>query len=473
MRMRRACSGRKARGSRAGQIQEGLTWPSARAPHTAPARIRLRRGRSCGRAAARTSLTSARRWLACSVIAAGRAPSLPRAAVVRHVRRGVLARWCAARCCSRTVCKLSRVSCTDSAARLSCAARLQDAMSSEDASRAKELFWKGCELRNKGHILRAFEYFGRAAEAARTLDPGPDNLVVLNAQVQQLSCLLSYFGAASHTNIEVDERILAARRTECISLFSAVISALEQRRIAGTLLASSCAAAEEGRHVMQLLDVTEALAALCTELSGLDRLAGYETFLDAATNVILVLAVPGYYERECSAAQFQSFAQHVVNATDLMQQPRCVSAIALSSEIFFAKAFLFFLSFIEQHGSKLDNRLLLLLKGAWQRLEQSGVLETRSILDEARRGSSYTDGAKVSINAALTAPGLRSCVLERCGTREAHPQHFKQCAACRTVVYCCKEHQLEDWPTHKAACKAARKASAAAADRCAGPGDSS
>ena len=33
-------------------------------------------------------------------------------------------------------------------------------------------------------------------------------------------------------------------------------------------------------------------------------------------------------------------------------------------------------------------------------------------------------------------------------------------ASCRGVVYCCREHQVSDWPAHKAACKAARKAAA-------------
>jgi hypothetical protein len=46
---------------------------------------------------------------------------------------------------------------------------------------------------------------------------------------------------------------------------------------------------------------------------------------------------------------------------------------------------------------------------------------------------------------------------------EAHPAHFKACAACRIAAYCSKEeHQAADWCC-KAACKAARKAAAAAA----------
>ena len=56
---------------------------------------------------------------------------------------------------------------------------------------------------------------------------------------------------------------------------------------------------------------------------------------------------------------------------------------------------------------------------------------------------------------------LRSCALEGCGAREEHASHFKLCAACKGPVYCCREHQVADWPAHKAACKAARKRAAA------------
>ena len=54
----------------------------------------------------------------------------------------------------------------------------------------------------------------------------------------------------------------------------------------------------------------------------------------------------------------------------------------------------------------------------------------------------------------------RTCALAGCGARELHVAHFKCCAACKAVVYCCKEHQVQDWLAHKAACKAARKAAA-------------
>jgi hypothetical protein len=76
---------------------------------------------------------------------------------------------------------------------------------------------------------------------------------------------------------------------------------------------------------------------------------------------------------------------------------------------------------------------------------------------------------QVNADAARTAPGLRSCALARCGAREEHPSHFKCCVACRVPAYCGKECQTEDWPNHKAACKAARKAKEQASSDGAGP----
>ena len=58
--------------------------------------------------------------------------------------------------------------------------------------------------------------------------------------------------------------------------------------------------------------------------------------------------------------------------------------------------------------------------------------------------------------AAAAATTLRTCELESCGAREAHPLHFKVCAGCRRAAYCSREHQAADWRAHKAACKAAR-----------------
>ena len=96
------------------------------------------------------------------------------------------------------------------------------------------------------------------------------------------------------------------------------------------------------------------------------------------------------------------------------------------------------------------------------------MLEARKIEDGIMSMASEQRALSAAVRNSLTAPDLRSCALEGFGAREAHPAHFKSCAACRTVVYCCREHQVAGWSGHKKACKAARKEAAAAEDE-AGP----
>ena len=45
--------------------------------------------------------------------------------------------------------------------------------------------------------------------------------------------------------------------------------------------------------------------------------------------------------------------------------------------------------------------------------------------------------------------------------KEVHAAQYKKCGACKAAVYCCREHQVVDWPAHKKACKAARTEGAA------------
>ena len=208
-------------------------------------------------------------------------------------------------------------------------------------------------------------------------------------------------------------------------------------------------------------------AALMTVATCWAPLVGYSQFLRAAGIASNVLASARVFAAlGCSGAKLESFAQHVVHAAELMQQPRRHGNVALEVESAFTDAFR---STVEEAGGcGLDARLVQLLAGAWERLQRSGVLRSRHIEDHIR----YTPPGRQSfvdtVQNSLSAPGLRTCALDGCGAKEAHPAHFKSCAACRAVVYCCREHQVAAWPAHKKACKAVRKAVAADADA-AGP----
>jgi hypothetical protein len=106
---------------------------------------------------------------------------------------------------------------------------------------------------------------------------------------------------------------------------------------------------------------------------------------------------------------------------------------------------------------------------AFARLRQSGVIETRGLQSDMAaqlrtRELERNAHADQALAAAAASGLLKSCAMVSCGAKEAHVSHFGKCGSCKTVAYCCRDHQLADWQTHKAACKAARKAAAAAKD---------
>jgi hypothetical protein len=105
------------------------------------------------------------------------------------------------------------------------------------------------------------------------------------------------------------------------------------------------------------------------------------------------------------------------------------------------------------------------MAAAQLRLQRSGVLEARNLSSRVAQqvDAAFASGHAHKREAACAPERLRCCALASCGAKEAHVKHFSHCVACKTVVYCSKEHQVADWARHKAPCKAARKAAAEAA----------
>ena len=189
-------------------------------------------------------------------------------------------------------------------------------MSSDVIARVDAFARKADELTEKGHLLRAAEYFGRAAEAARVL--GADNLVTVHILLRKCNLLGVWAWAA--LGATADPLVLAGYRAECTTLLSGAVETLERRRLAGTLLDGKCDAAEEAWQTAVLQrSIEDRRPAVVANLAAL---VGYEQFMRAAKNASEVLAGAVLYARECSDAQFQSFAQHVVHAADMVQQPR-------------------------------------------------------------------------------------------------------------------------------------------------------
>ena len=245
-------------------------------------------------------------------------------------------------------------------------------MSSDVIARVEAFAIKADELAHKGHLLRAAENFGRGAEAARAL--GADNFAALFMQLRQGIALAAFATAPSAA--ATDPCILAAHRENCIMLLSGAIAAVQRRRAAGTLLEGKCAAAEEvwrdalWRHQNPILPTAQA--------ASWAALVGYEQYLIAAKSAVDVLVRARQFAAKCSDAQFQSYAQHIVQAAELMQQPRRINNVPLPIEAEFTQALRRDVAAADACDG-LDERLLQLLAGAWERLQRSGVLQARRI----------------------------------------------------------------------------------------------
>ena len=90
----------------------------------------------------------------------------------------------------------------------------------------------------------------------------------------------------------------------------------------------------------------------------------------------------------------------------------------------------------------------------WQSNAVSSVLRARGVLQtgvsEYEQVRSEFD---VRQRANIAKHGLRDCALPSCSKTEKTVKEFAGCSGCRSVVYCCLEHQALDWRAHKKACR--------------------
>ena len=323
-------------------------------------------------------------------------------------------------------------------------------MSEAELAAVVALDLKANELHLKHHHARCIEKRVAAVAAAQALG-FEDCLITAFLQMILAGSCVTQALAPGVTDAEVRNGGIGRASL----LLRSVFPTLHRRKAAGTLLAGKCRPVEVAWFTAKHIAACSPMTAWRTHL------IGYDAYLYAAAVSLVVIMVAPFDNLE--------LAQFALTAVDLMTRPREYSDKLLSAEF----------RFVHQ----LQNRLSMpfvrnspageLLAEALRRLERSGVLRERGI-DEAVKQLETAPDHDLILNDAVRvqareADALRSCALETCGAKEEHLQHFKRCSACKAVVYCCKEHQVQDWPAHKAACKAARKAAAEAAGGAPGP----
>ena len=338
-------------------------------------------------------------------------------------------------------------------------------MSSRDLSRVIELSWKAFALQDKEHHARAAEKLVSAIAAAQELAQ-KDCLVVTHLQIMHVGTLRQYRVASG----VAAEAACAAEEQEAQTRLS-VIAALERRRAAGTLLPGTCRSWPEEEWYGQFIQHPKLLgkfpAYASNQLADLVQFVGYDAYLFAASDAVIACL----YEKRPDSDVLALAGRFAVRGLDLFEQPRVKISLlrSLASEDRMINCMGLFLEkwgpVVEERGLDHVPAPIRELLSRWQRFASSAVLQERDVIAEAAHALSVASahGAAVRARLAAAQATLRCCSLHSCGARELHPGHYKQCGACHGAAYCCREHQLEDWPAHKAACKAARKAAAAEA----------
>ena len=90
----------------------------------------------------------------------------------------------------------------------------------------------------------------------------------------------------------------------------------------------------------------------------------------------------------------------------------------------------------------------------WRSNAVRSMLQARGVLQNGiARIEKNNAELQAQQRADIAMHGLRDCALPSCVKTEKTVKEFSLCAGCRSVVYCCLEHQALDWRAHKIACR--------------------
>jgi hypothetical protein len=330
-------------------------------------------------------------------------------------------------------------------------------MAAVDVSRVVVLTNQAVTLKRKGHWARAAEKYADAVAAAQALQQ-PDCLIVACAQASHAHALLGHAETAG----VLQARRVELLRTAFLEVLPAAMATLQRRLAAGTLLPSACRlyevawCAAEIAHcdalAANLPNAAAVRVASCTaeEISAWAAYVGHEAYmLNAGIALQLCAAgtdIPTARMLNLPEATVRACSVFVESAFDMIIQLR--TTLAGKLEVVLVRNALKVIE--KEHrfcatSSEWHARIL----AAWRRLRSSGVLQRRGLLHGASVVSVCNMHAADTAAATAAACGLRVCALGTCGEQEVHASQFKRCGACSGVVYCCKEHQVQDWPAHK------------------------
>ena len=330
-------------------------------------------------------------------------------------------------------------------------------------------------------FARAAKRCAAAVERARVLAAlGEDSVVVAKMQSQHARLLLALVRArvlvptepSPATGNDLDTRAAAE---QALAVLLAAVSAIRNRRVAGTLLRGTCRAAEV-THALAEMDFTVAAGALraedvsvgsAEEMGEVAAVKVGSTALFAlsicvqppvqtllsealpessalgvvATYVREMLALVAVITRDCARPGVVAFMQRCEYAIGTLLERVCAHNRDLMAGGTPTQA---------RAASILVEQVKPLCV-AWAAQRQTPALQ-RLLAPDVRAHFERGVSDEVSLHRGyVEAQSKRSCA--HCGATEAVRGDFQACSRCRRAFYCSREHQRAHWRAgHKAAC---------------------
>ena len=291
-----------------------------------------------------------------------------------------------------------------------------------------------------GLHARVVELSSSAAVQAEALFGGDDSLVVAHLRMCECQSLCSLTVAASGA-----EREMFVRRAWAVLV--SVIPLLLHRVEANTLLHGTIREEELDYDAHGLVAVSKAQNLLVPPPARLRALAstmGYVTLLLAMHRSLDLLR--GSYGPAEQKRMVESF---VLQGLDVVPLTADIPASVIAGEEDIV-------AIVEEGMNPRDYEpaFCAAVLRKWRSNAVSSVLRARGVLQNGIVKAEQSRAEFIARQRADVAKhGLRDCALPSCSKTEKTVKEFAGCSGCRSVVYCCLEHQALDWRAHKKACR--------------------
>ena len=286
---------------------------------------------------------------------------------------------------------------------------------------------------------RAVELAAEAATHAEALF-ADDSLVVAKLRMDGSMCLANIACEARGAEIETFAR-------QSWALLLSAIPVLLRRLESNTLLPGSIREEEleyEAHNKVAAIKAKNEPLPRPAVLRAWESTMGYGTLLDAMVSGLHLLAC-----RWWPATQSRSVESFVLQGLDVIPRTAGIPAGIIAGEEQLVMI-------VERYVTPLfcDPTFCTSVLRKWRSEAVSSVLRARGVLQtgiaKSEQSLAEFDARK---RADIAMHGLRDCALPSCSKTEKTVKEFAGCSGCRTVVYCCVEHQALDWKAHKTACR--------------------